>query len=1668
MLTSLTRTTLRELLQNAADALATKVTVKFETLPSSTVPVPQTSEKSVLLRHTLLHHTLKRLLVTNDGQPFGPTDWSRLKSIAEGNPDETKIGAFGVGFYSVFADCEEPFVSSGKEAMAFFWRENSLFTKHLQLSDHQNKADTTFVLDYRNLTSSMPALLPLCQFLASSLTFVNLSEVELWLDNNRLFKVNKLTTSHENIQIPKGLQTRTLERLMHVNSVVREMVQLDARWLNIIAWKPSAVSYGNSSQTVKSIHSSQSLRSFFSRFASGANTVAAEQAASQERAAQEAISRNLVGESTSTVFLHVNTATVHTNVSPSFAQELERATKKPPPQSTKVAVLTTSHDETLASTSTPGAASPDIFSTVLPTRSGRIFIGFPTYQTTGLKAHISASSIIPTVERESIDLNARWVRTWNMEMLRAAGIVCRLAWSGEINTISRKLSPALIESNETRQMEVDKMIPAATHILNQFTFDESTPSSMVGTLVEEAFWTCDESASIELLSSVGVLPSHQVRLASEDLSFVDRIPMIPASLVEGASGFIRKLADYGLISDITTTDIKKELEARALTQTQLVEFLRWIGPKAQRKDVDASVIRSLLNSAVANDLDANPPRLIQLADIKSFIIPTKYPPHIPAPPNTLPHKFTKANTQLELEALGWEELQVVPWLQWLVENTGGKKELPTEQDITHSVSFTSQVLPILSKQWEGLSQSSKSCIVELLTPRTVIPTKLGLKKPAEAYFPSVRIFDDLPVIQNLPSVKEKFLIVLGVRKTVELRLVFDRLMAPPNYTEDAAKAQRAWSHVDLIKYLASVQQDIPKSDVKTLKATPICPAEVDVAGSVETRYRAGDLLEPNEVHRSLGLRLLQWPGVYRPRSEEGRFLTFLGLKAHPTVAQLIEIAARAATTNDPTLRDRALKYFVDAHHQNSYLITDSANTNIPFLPLEAKDPKTVALPTDCFTNDQATILGFRILRRDLHPHASKFGVRANPPILDCVDRLLKNPPDNKRQAREVFEYMATRLGELGGRPGELLHQAAFIPISGRISTVPVRSTPSKNQPVRFLLPRVCFLGDGSKYEGVFDYIDFGTVANSFLLKCGAKHEPTTVELVQQMIREPMKILTIFGVAKYLDLLKTIAIAWPNLKHSTGTVRSMKQASFLLGYKQAATSSSRVSWQHKSQEGTDTYDIDDSNEIQQAELAVASQVIIVDDVFSYNLFKDRLLVSPQDDDLDAFYLALGAISLASIVERRNNIGRPFEDQSSGVKLRQLIQERVKLFLHDTPTDHIRKDAGTRIEKKLVVTVVQTLEIRRSLRGQNVHHNQSISALQTLDSATQKHTLYITPGRVDSYHVSQALMDILSTRPKPHQVLVLTMMLDTDLYTLRSRGYNVQRILRQRAAEARVAEELQKKHLAEEQQRMNEQMALSVATHNQDGKGSKPKAVMPGVFPESLDQATRDQVGGRHANTRENSTDSPTVPPPPYPYAEILQNGAEGQRGQVPNRTVSTPPTALDPHNLAHTLTSAINSSQAHSSKNLVSKNVVNNVRESQTFCDMRPAHNIIFCAVLRSSLKVFLTKSIVDKQGFMAKAATGLDHFASILLVCADAVTVQTSSIHIFHDPSASTIAFNQNHALFFNYSVFEKLHLPKLLLGGVEYQTARQKGIIYWFVILCHELAHNIVEDHSAAHSYYL
>lgn len=1661
------------MIQNAADASATKVTIKFETLPSTTVPSPLSSDPTAHQKHTITNHTLRRVLISNNGAAFSEKDWGRLKRIADGNPDETKIGAFGVGFYSVFDDCEEPFVSSGNQAMAFYWKGNALFTRRLDLGDAASQ-DTTFVLDYRNDSSPVPSLLQLCQFLSSSLTFVSLQEIELWLDDWNLLRLSKKTAPSVDVPIPRDIDTRTTEGLMKIVNVTREIAQVDASWMRIVEWNPNASLFrlDNLRDTTSS------LKTFFSKFTQG--TPEKQSNAQDLEPERQEDSGNMNTMLTASVFLHINTASLQPSISRDLSKELERATRKPPPKKATLAILTPSYDANM-STGTSSSQS-EVLSSILPSKGGRVFIGFPTQQTTGLNAHVSAPSVIPTVERESIDLNTRYISKWNLEMLRAVGIVCRIAWSAEMAAIKSKLASRVGPSraSKIRKEDIVDVLPEAIHTANQFAFRESTPSSVLGQTIEDAFWMCNKNASIEVLSTCGVIPSHQTRIAPKDLSFMDTIPALPEEFVQGAKDFVRRLTDFGLVTEVTVSDIKRELESNTLRSNQVLEFISWLGRKATAGQLDRSSVQSLLRVAVANDEDKEgvPTRLIIFADITCFLNPQRIPAELPIPPSVMPFRFTKSLDKHQLEALGWVELQIVSWLSWIVKNCGDRNIFSIDQDITQSATFAAQILPVLSKQWETLSQTSKQSIVAKLQPQTVIPTKLGMRQPGQTYFASVRLFDDLPVVHGLNGVKEKILVQLGVRKTVELGVIFDRLINTPVSGDVKGPVSRKWSHVDLIRYLASVREDIPASDIQRLKGTSICTAEGG-SGTEVTRHKISELYEPKDKLRALGLPIIEWPGNYSSNSNEGKFLAMMGLKSYPPAVELVMLMSAGSTAKD-SRASKALSYFLGEYYTNDYVSFEISAVTVPFLPIEGSD--SLGAPKQCFTDQGAALFGFKLLRNNLHPHASRLGVKAHPPMTDCLQVLAKQPPTNQRDARIVFKYLAGRVADLRQQDINRISQTPIIPI-------PIHERSEKGAKYRLVAPRLCYLGDGEDYRNIFDFVNFGQEANLFLMAIGSKQEPTKIEIARMLVKEPARISAAFQSSeKYLMLLRTLAEVLPMLKKDRDLFAEMQRARFLLASRDIPPTASEHGGKEKSSV-KEFHDEEDDMDIKEWSLASAKDIIVVDDFQSFNLFKEHIFAAPQEEALEDFYTALGAIPLSEIVEEQSRIGNVALDQTPAYKLEKLILERTRLFLHDQPADYVLH--GSRwLEDSFKVHVVTSISLTRSLKGRKVSHTQKKNAI--VAQLASGVSMCICPDRYDLYEISQSLVQLLLKRPKLHSTLTLEMLLKTDLLELRARGYNVERILRQKAQEARIAEDKRQKQVEQERRVLQDREAAWAAGQAQrdsqraDEESAEAQAQhsMPGVFPESpkndknlpeephvappqripvqrmfANLSKRFGLSGSNPGTEAESSSllpgSSTPPPPPY-----SPNDPQAQQKR-PEQSVN----ANSPHRLNSELLSAVQACRPHGSSDVYSRPETNQIQESKSYCDERPSHDLEFVATLPSSgVNVLFTKAVTERTAFLSKNRIGFNLFASILLDCGTIFSMRADSLTIFYDPGGKTIAFNRGGSIFCNYFYFQSLQEQELLKSAT---PDRADAIVYWWVILCHELAHNLVGDHSSAHSYY-
>ncbi|TGJ81972.1 hypothetical protein E0Z10_g6780 [Xylaria hypoxylon] len=1675
-------TTLRELIQNAADAQATTVKIKWETLPSTQVPLPTIADRSEILKHIITHHTLRRLVVQNNGQPFAKTDWGRLKRIAEGNPDETKIGAFGVGFYSVFADCEEPFVSSGNEAMAFYWKGNALFTRKLQLPEDQCSPDTAFVLDYRNTTTTLPNLLSVGQFLATSLTFVSLQRIEFWIDDYNILSLHKKASPSVDVAIPRDMDMVTRERLMTVQSVDRSSAQIDASYMSAIGWKPQVTTkneaYGLGTSDMPS------LRSFFSRLT--ATSTKATKAAREEKAVQATISEDITALSTSSIFLRVTTGAIKTSVKASFASELERATKKPPPKLTKLSILTSSYDETQASGISRGpaavSAATDVFASVLPsTKGGRIFIGFPTTQTTGGGMHISAPSVIPTVEREAIDLNARWVRTWNLEMLRAAGIMTRLAFAHEMTELQTKLQRAADAAGTSiTSKETAIFMPEALHILKAFTFGDSTPSGHVSQTIEEAFWTAYKKPFVEIYSTRGVLPTSKVRLGSQELEkFVQGIAVVPPELE--TIGFVRKLVDFDLLSQITIEDVHEELSGKPLTEAQLPNFIQWVARKALQGDLDPSNRDRLLDVAVAvvNKKDGpDQGDIIALGSIRNFMTTQKIPPGLPIPPTTIPFEYTKGCSVQELRALLWEPLDLSPWVGFLIE-TGSSRS--TDQDLTKSPEFSTRILSVLSKGWDNQSQQSQAKIVSLLKAHTIMPTKLGMRKPMESFFPSVKLFDDLPTIE-CPQLKEKFLSALGVRKTVDLETIFKRLLSASSGKDSSGPAK--WSHVELIKYLASVRKDIPADDFLKLTESRICPAEAGPPGKESSQassqlYKVSELFEPNYLLRPLQLKILQWPGNLSRGSPEGKFLASLALRPHPSAPELVDMMS----SSDQQLRENAMTYFVTYYHNNGYSAFSIAASSRAFLPLQG-DPKKHVPPSGCFTNEAAAVLGFSILKRELHGDAQKFGVSRDPPIGDCVQRLIGAPPKSQREAIFVFQYFSSRLNDLSSTATRTLGDAPIVPVTRRTRESDFLSpgnTDSKSGPIVHLRPRHCYLGESTMYGDIFDFVDFGQPANSFLSACGSNNEPTKLEIAQLAAGEPARLLSVLrSPDKYLNLLRSLAADMPTIRRDKDLWRKMKTAPFLLAFKEITSSKGKAAEQEEEEEAVRTY-----------QLAAPSEIVILDDFISYRLFKDHLKCAPEEDQLEAFYQALGSPTLSATVQEDLRVGPHNEKQDGALWLRKHVLERSKLFIHEYARytrDAIKHDAKW-LERHLTVEVVRSVALRRSLRISGQSHTEKRSAASSQTKAGWVLYVAAESSRPDMYQVGQAICQLILNRPSQQAYFFFEPFLKLDLLDLRARGYNVDRILRAKAAEARIAEEERRKALDAEQARIREreqefirqtQAATTSAAATAREQNRTPPPRMPGGFnpdddedsPPPLQPSQSRKGGGLFSNISKrfgfdhndetdekeklknfmDSTPNPGTLAPADPSSSGSKSGKNGQDGKVTNPAV-----------VQQNLLNAIKSTRAYDSSLLYSPPTTREVKEQATYCDDTAAKDLTLLADASNGMRVFVSSNIPHLQTgtFLSSNHAAINSFAALLKDVGDVYQIPRNVLHIFYDESGSTIAFNRDGSIFCNLRFYIQLHSDQRT--GED----RASAAVWWWVVLAHELAHNIIQPHNADHSYY-
>ncbi|KAI0637255.1 hypothetical protein C8Q77DRAFT_1216014 [Trametes polyzona] len=1695
-------TVFRELLQNSDDASATAVEIHFQTKEylerlnnkvedqTETAASPSEHELPDLKTAVVHQWTFK-----NNGIVFRDEDWSRLKKIAEGNPDEEKIGAFGVGFYSLFSVTEEPFVTSGGQWMGFYWKDkkDQLFARRGKLPDSAESPWTSFEMGLRE-PAPIPPPFDFTRFLASSITFMrHLLDVSVFLDDKRLSRLTKAPGAPKVASIPKGLKPSSPLNTMQVNGLQVTPLSIKAE---VMKWVYSA---GTEKPQPKKEPPQPAaggggggfFSSLFSSLTASANPSRVATPAPPPTPPPKVDLTALVE---SNVMLSIFAADIAVKLDAKMIAELNRSTKKNPPTRMKYELIFTGKAEYDASKSEDekhGASTGSVFQGLRADIDGmgqaKVFIGHATAQTTGIGGHMSAR-FIPTVERESIDLVDRNVAVWNKELLYVGGFLARSAYEIEMEHVQQLWQAASAATSPGAG--IDPQLQAslrarAIHALKFFTFHPSTPSDLVSAALEEAFFSCTTTPRFSMLSSrkgfpiistAGVRDAAEVRYPDPAFSgFVKDLAVVPEEVLKGAQLMVDALRARGMIKEITFSDVLKELRNRPLTEEEMVACFKWWIDLCNRRDAEdlAYGRTELLEAAVLSleGKDGGVGQIIPLSVVESVLsrsgnsgalIPTDGP----LPPHLLPVAISRNfNSQALQDVFGWRELTIVEWLKYL---TSPPTPHDVKYDIEKSAPWAERVLQVLARAWPSMSQAQRGEVGTVLRARACVPTSMGLQKPAEAYFQSAHLFNDLPVV-TLPSgahvkgLLEKFLQDIGVRKHVNLQIIFDRMIK----TGD-------WTIAQLIKYLVEVQSTLNAVELERLQMTSAFPRELRPNEKLPEngrppRHRAEELYEPLDVLRELNLPVIDWGThpKWRSNSEEAKFLFKLGLRRYPPLPDLIGLAA----SRDEKIRAAALKYLLDNFMTRYADYDPNAFSNVPFIPAVKGGTRCLARYHEVYHAPEWATLGLMVTDPWLKGEALvRLKIQEHPPGPRLVNLLQTSPPPTEEVGKQWFAALAGRVTSFSSTELRTLSQMNFVPVKGA------------NGAIRHLPPTQCyFKGDSQAqvHSKLFTFVDFGPTANAFLSACGVKHEPSVEEVVKILLDNPRRFYDLAeGRENYLTELRNIAV---NVRLvSSGTMARLKRAAVLLGSRRVRKGKPASD----KKTGADApVELEEEDWEYQWDLLTPDKVVIADDTNAYQLFGDVVFSAPQEDLLEAFYLELGCRRLGSLVREEYQNRNEVVGSRKAAETRALILERLPLFLHEhTHTQTKVSYTWLNNEKNFIVKTYGKLTVTKTLQfgDKRLSKSQDASAVARRIGRGPIELWLAGHDAVDMYEVSTSMCRLLFDAPKVNDALLFMTILSTDLRALRRRGYNVDRILRQQKADRQAAEDAAK---AKQAATLASLGAANSSSDTLVSSMSRPDSTRPGSplshekESHALPPIPAAGSSGRSGEQGKHSSRPMTIVRQSLDAVKrhLQKEGAgtssdeDGSDKQLPllpprpSQPLPPQPHVTPRSNIASNIDLAVRACKGERGEVLKNRRQMRMVKESlnEGYCDISGHPSDMSHVGDMDGIKFFVTKDFPNGKELMRAKRDVLARFIYTIRPLQDVYTLPPSSLHIFYDSAGDTIAFNRNASLFLNLRYFEQWHDAEVAAGN------RTNAYISWYFTLAHEIAHNLVQPHNSEHEFY-
>lgn len=111
--------------------------------------------------------------------------------------------------------------------------------------------------------------------------------------------------------------------------------------------------------------------------------------------------------------------------------------------------------------------------------------------------------------------------------------------------------------------------------------------------------------------------------------------------------------------------------------------------------------------------------------------------------------------------------------------------------------------------------------------------------------------------------------------------------------------------------------------------------------------------------------------------------------------------------------------------------------------------------------------------------------------------------------------------------------------------------------------------------------------------------------------------------------------------------------------------------------------------------------------------------------------------------------------------------------------------------------------------------------------------------------------------------------------------------------------------------------------------------------------------------------------------------------------------------------------------------------------------MLYCNLCSNRTNLKVSNVLLEAAGGMVDL---LRRLASLVF------RVQPQSFKMFVGKSSNRIAFNLDRTIYFNLSIYAELHHSR------QGPAAEMEMLSFWYMIACHELAHNKFEVHNEEH----